>query len=380
MSNRVIQLFSAIALFALLGLTACGSFFDQYHSCGTCTIPTFLFSTELNTVSGFTLSASGAPSLIASQAAPNSSEGIIVDKSASFLFISDFQNGAVAAFTINPASGTLSAITGAPFAAGPAPGAGGLAIDPSTKFLYITQMNSAAVAGFTIAAGTGVLTPIPGSPFPTGNTPMQAIVDPSGRFLYVSNLNDAMGGISAYTINPTSGVLTAIAGSPFPTQAGFPGPNHMAIGAGGKFLYVAMSGTANANHGISAFTVDTSSGALTQIAGSPFPTGNDPQGMATDPGGKFLYTANIQDKTVSAFTIDSSSGTLTAVSGSPFTTQAAPAAVAIDPAGQFLFVGESANSGIEAFSINATTGGVSPISGSPFSTSGGVTNLAVGKP
>lgn len=379
MSNRVRQLFPLAGLAILLRLTGCGSFFDQHHSCGTCTVPTFLFSAQLNTVSGFTLSATGAPSLVGSQAGPNSSLGIVVDKSASFLFVSDFQNGAVDAFTINPTSGALSAVTGSPFVASPAPGVGGVAVDPSTKFLYVTQMNSSAVTAFTIAAGTGVLTPIPGSPFPAGKTPIQALVDPSGKFLYVSNLNDAMGGISGYTINPTSGVLTAIAGAPFPTQAGFPGPNHMAIGAGDKFLYVAMSGTANANHGISAFTVDPSSGALTQIAGSPFPTGNDPQGIATDPSGKFLYTANIQDKTVSAFTIDSS-GALTVVSGSPFTTQAAPAALAIDPAGQFLFVGESANSGMEAFNINATTGALTAVTGSPFTTGGAVSGLAAGKP
>jgi 6-phosphogluconolactonase (cycloisomerase 2 family) len=198
--------------------------------------------------------------------------------------------------------------------------------------------------------------------------------------LYVSNYNDAMGGISAYTINSTSGVLTPIAGSPFPTQANFPGPNRMAIGGGGKFLYVGMSGTVNANHGVSAFAIDSGTGALTPIAGSPFTTGNDPQGIAIDPSGKFLYTANSQDNTLSAFTIDASSGTLTAASGFPFATSAAPTALAIDPAGQFLYVGEAANNGIEAFGINATTGAVTPISGSPFSTGSGANDLAIGKP
>src|SRR5215469_14702286 len=256
MSHRVGKLFSAAALAALLGSTSCGSFFSRTHGCPTCTVPTFLFASQLNSVSGFTLSSSGVPSLAGSQTGPNSSEGMVVDKSASFLFVSDFQNGAVDAFTINSTSGSLSAVAGSPFSAGPAPGAGGLAVDPSTRFLYVTQMNSAAVAAFTIAAGTGVLTPIPGSPFPAASTPVQAIVDPSGRFLYVSNLNDAWGGISAYSIDSTSGALAPIAGSPFPTQTNFPGPNRMAIGGGGKFLYVGMSGTVNANNRVSAFAID----------------------------------------------------------------------------------------------------------------------------
>ena len=380
MSTRIQLLFFVAALSVLLMLAGCGSFFQQMHNCTTCTVPTFLFASELNSVSGFTLAASGAPSLVGSVAGPNSTEGIVVDKSASFLFVSDFQNGTVDAFTINPTSGSLSAVAGSPFSAGPAPGAGGLAVDPSTRFLYVTQMNSAAVAGFTIAAGTGVLTPIPGSPFPTGNTPIQAIVDPSGKFLYVSNLNDAFGGVSAYTIDSTSGALTPIAGSPFPAQTNFPGPNRMAIGGGGKFLYVGMSGTANPNNTVSAFAIDPNTGALTQITGSPFTTGSDPQDITTDPSGKFLYTANSQDTTLSGFTIDSSSGTLTPISGFPFATLAAPAALAIDPAGQFLYVGESSTKGIEALSINTTTGAVTAISGSPFSPGSAVSGLAAGKP
>ena len=380
MSNWVRTLFLVATLSVLFQASGCGSFFQQHHSCTTCTVPSFLFASEFNSVSGFTLAASGAPSPAGSVAGPNSTEGIIVDKSATFLFVSDFQNGTVDALTIDPASGSLSAVTGSPFSAGPAPGAGGLALDPSTRFLYVTQMNSAAVAGFTIAAGTGVLTPIPGSPFPAANTPVQAIVDPSGKFLYVSNLNDAFGGISAYTIDSTSGALTPIAGSPFPTQTNFPGPNRMAIGGGGKFLYVGMSGTVNANNAVSAFSIDATTGALRQIAGSPFATGNNPQGITADPSGSFLYTANSNDSTVSAFTIDGPSGTLTPISGSPFPTLASPAALAIDPAGQFLYVGEPSTKGIEAFSINATTGVVTLIAGSPFAPGSTVSGLAAGKP
>jgi 6-phosphogluconolactonase (cycloisomerase 2 family) len=241
-------------------------------------------------------------------------------------------------------------------------------------------MNSSQVAGFTIAPGTGVLTAIPGSPFPAGDTPIQAIVDPTGKFLYVSNLNDALGGISAYTINSTTGALSAITGSPFPTQSNSPGPNRMAIGGGGTFLYVGMSGTVNANNSVSAFAIDPNSGALTQITGSPFPAGNDPQGIATDPSGKFLYTANIQDSTLSGFTIDGSSGTLTKISGFPYATAAAPAALAIDPGGQFLYVGENSTTGIEAFTINGTSGVISPIAGSPFAPGSAVNGLAAGRP
>jgi len=380
MSKHLMHLSFVIVLALMLLQAGCGSFFDQHHGCGACAAPTFLFASELNSISGFTVATSGIPSPAGNVAGPNSTEGILVDRSSLFLFVSDFQNSAVDAFTINLGSGALSPVAGSPFSAGPAPGAGGLAVDPSTKFLYVTQMNSSAVAGFTITAGAGVLAPIPGSPFPAGDTPIQAIVDPSGKFLYVSNLNDSFGGISAYTIDSTSGALTPITGSPFPTQSNFPGPNRMAIGGGGMFLYVGMSGTTNANNGISAFSINPNTGALTQITGSPFPAGNDPQGIATDPSGKFLYTANSQDNTVSAFTIDGSSGTLTPVSGSPYATKAGPEALAIDPGGQFLYVGENSTTGIEAFTIDATSGGVTSMAGSPFAPGSTVNGLAVGRP
>ncbi len=243
----------------------------------------------------------------------------------------------------------LTGIVESPFSAGSP--TGGIAVDPATKFLYVTLVNTAQVAGFTINSN-GALTPIPNSPFPAGNTPFQAVVDPTGTFLYVSNLNDSMGGISAYTIDPASGALTAVAGSPFPTQVNFPGPHGLAIGAGGKFLYVGMSGSVNANHVVSAFSIDPATGKLTQLAGSPFPTGNDPQGVATDPTGKFLFTANAGDSTVSAFTIDATSGGLTAV-GSPFALQGAPDGLAVDPTGGFLLVATSGNNGLAVFSVNA---------------------------
>jgi 6-phosphogluconolactonase (cycloisomerase 2 family) len=133
----------------------------------------------------------------------------------------------------------------------------------------------------------------------------------------------------------------------------------------------------NANNGISVFSIDASSGVLTQIAGSPFTTGSEPIRVVADPSGKFLFTANQQDKNVSCFSIDGTSGALTPVSGSPFATPAAPEAVAISADGAFLYVGAS---GLSAFSINGSTGALTPISGSPFSTGQNFIGLAVARP
>jgi 6-phosphogluconolactonase len=43
-------------------------------------------------------------------------------------------------------------------------------------------------------------------------------MDPLGRFLYVADFNGGInaGNISAFTVNATTGALTPVAGSPFP--------------------------------------------------------------------------------------------------------------------------------------------------------------------
>src|SRR3954464_6008215 len=60
---------------------------------------------------------------------------------------------------------------------------------------------------------------------------------------------------------------------------------------------------------VSVFTMSTSTGALTEITGSPFPTGTQPQALVIALG-KFLYVANAGSSTVSGFSIGPG-GTLT---------------------------------------------------------------------
>ena len=82
--------------------------------------------------------------------------------------------------------------------------------------------------------------------------------------------------------------------------------------------------------GTSAYTINSSTGALRAVAGSPFATGSSPFSAAVDPSGQFAYVANDADNTVSAYAVvNSSAGALRAVSGSPFAAGLAPALVAI---------------------------------------------------
>ena len=296
----------------------------------------------------------------------------MADPQLRFLFVSDFTGNLVRVFSLNTSNGRLTEATGSPFpldASGPR----GLVTDAGGKFLFVADFNSNEISVFNIGS-SGALARVTGSPFFVvgGSSPGFLLLHPSGNFLYVSNLNSPTGAISDFSINATTGALTQISGSPFPTAGSSPGPSIMASDPAGKFLYVSLSGTASANNQVAAFTVNSSTGALTPIAGSPVTVGRDPQGLAVTPDGKFLFIANFLDNTISAFSIDVASGVLTPTAGSPFMANNGPSKVAIDPSGKFLDVTNNVGGDISVFtinaSINAATGLLSPIGGSPFGT------------
>jgi len=79
--------------------------------------------------------------------------------------------------------------------------------------------------------------------------------------------------VSVYTIDTTTGTLSAVAGSPFP---GGTDPSLVSIGPMDRFVYVVNEGSAN----VSEFTLE-STGALTPLGGSPVPVLNNPSYMAT---------------------------------------------------------------------------------------------------
>jgi 6-phosphogluconolactonase len=326
-----------------LGLAGCSGSYSHTPppGCGNNCPPSpeFLYATSPDHILAFTIDQStgalGSPSAIAG---PNQSTGMVSTVTLGHLYVSDFLNDTVDGFSVNATSGALTAMLGSPFpVGGTPPGAGGLsAIVPAGNYLYATDLNAGKVAGFAFDSASGKLTAVPGSPFAAGNTPVHAEqAGFQGKFLYVSNLNDSAGGISAYTIDFNTGALTPIPGSPFPTGAAgsFPGPSALVVN--GNFLYVALAGTVNANNKIVAFAIDPNTGVLSAVPGSPFLTGADPLYMALVPvpsvglPGAFLYTANIHDNTISAFTVNLNTGVLTPVSGAPYSGASTLAGLAV---------------------------------------------------
>ncbi len=355
----------------LLGITLFSSLaFAQTEIAVSCPCKEYAYSPNLNQVTGFHVNVpGGALSSPSDVSGPNDAGGSVADPSAKFLYVSDFTGNAIDGFRIDPATGELTPISGSPFPVGSGNGPSGMAIDSAGKFLFLAHANLNGVFAFIRNKSTGSLTVVSGSPFAAGNTPRHVIVHPSGKFLYASNYNDSMGSISAYQIDAVTGALSEIVGSPFATRAGFPGPAELAIGPKGKFLYVGLGGTVNANHFVAAFSINTSTGALTPVPGSPFTTGKGPFSVAVSPSGKYLYTGNSFGNNVSAFVINPATGALRRVSGSPFPTHALsgfPFAIAIDRSGGLLYTANQSSNNISGFKINRKTGALTRVVGSPF--------------
>ena len=351
-------------------------------TCDNCPAPPeFLYATSPGAIVGFKIDQStGALGSPLTMAGPSQSLGMAAAITFGRLYVSDFVNNTLQGFSINSSTGGLNAIPGSPFSlGGTPPGAGGVSpFVSSGSYLYVTNLNAGVVAGLTDESPTGALNTVPGSPFPAGDTPVEAVVAGSqNQFLYVSNLNDSAVGISAFTIDFNTGALTPMPGSPYATGAAgsFPGPSALAISGNDQTLYVGLVGTTNANNKIAAFAIDANTGALTPIPGSPFTTGNAPQYMAIVPvtfvaGTEFLYTANVQDKTISGFIVDGNSGSLTPLSGSPYHGATSLGDLAVTPtstsANFFLYAADPQAKTVLAFTIDGTTGALTPVSGSPF--------------
>jgi len=277
-----------------------------------------------------------------------------------FAFVSNEDSNNLNAYSIDGGTGALTQVTGSPFAGDTGPR--GVAVDPSGKFLYMANESSNDISAYTINASSGALTPVPGSPFAEGEEeenygPRGVAVDPSGKFLYVAN--EVGNNVSAFSIDATSGALTQITGSPFAAETG---PRGVAVDPSGKYVYVT-------NHGdddVSAYSITAATGALTPVPGSAFETGDTPFDVVVDPSGKFVYVTNHLSGNVSAYTLAAATGALTPVPGSPFTAGSEPHGVAVDPSGKFVYVANHASNNVSAYSINAASGALTELAGSPF--------------
>lgn len=268
-------------------------------------------------------------------------EGLVIHPSKKYLYATNAQNNNVSLFTV-AISGALSEVT--PRAnAGTGPTV--LAMDPAGKYLFVGNSGSFDLSVFSIDQSRGTLTQV-GSNVALGISPLNLTVSPNGNFLYVTG-GGQPGFIEAFSIN--AGALTQIPTSPYTTGQD---PAGLVIAPGGGFLYTANK----LDSTISEFAI-AADGSLSPVAGSPIGlTTTSPLAMVFDHSGKFMFVASNQSPGLILVFSVGSNGALNQLANSQIGTGAQPNFIAIDAGGKFVFVGNQSTPKIQSFSLDTNSG------------------------
>ncbi len=314
-----------------------------------------------------------------------------------FAYTVDQVSGSVSSFAIASNTGALNAVNtvSTPFPTSAPTGVAYVVLPAGAgTYVYVADSGSADVSIYSADSTTGTLTPAvpasvstgtaPATPTTVGSTPQSATVDPSGKFLLVADNQNAYGDttnppddtgvIVVFAIDQTTGALTPVAGSPFPTEQGAPPPpgaSPVYVTVDPSNLYAFASNQFDPTNGVAGFTFNSpvTSGNLTPTTQGSVVTGANPVWITVDPLDRFVYVSNQSDGTISGYSLNAATGALTALAGSPFSlgAGASTGAIAIDYTGRFLYVADSAHNTLLGFSISAA-GALTALPGSPYST------------
>jgi DNA-binding beta-propeller fold protein YncE len=147
---------------------------------------------------------------------------------------------------------------------------------------------------------------------------MAVAINRDGKYLYV--LNQSAGTVSAFAIDSVTGELRGVPGSPF---AGAGSTTSMVVDPPGKRLY------AGNQTAVVAYRVFDSKGTLQLLRQSPFAGVSDALGLGFDLADSFLYVANNSGNTVSGFQADKNNGNLRLLSDSPYPAGNNPTSVTV---------------------------------------------------
>jgi large repetitive protein len=207
----------------------------------------------------------------------------------------------------------------------------------------------------------------------------------SGTYVYVNNNVDGPNSVSAFCVG-SGGTLTAVVGSPFLTGGtgnGFAyyGSNGIAASVVGNFLYASDT----ESNDIAAFSINTSTGVLSPVSGSPFVYGEEESNtggisLAITPNGQILYAGDTGTGDIWGFSITQSgenAGALTALTPAAgvapplytFASPVVPDGINVTRDGNYLAVALVGELAVAMFQIQSG-GTLVPVANSPFAAPG----------
>jgi uncharacterized repeat protein (TIGR01451 family) len=250
------------------------------------------------------------------------------------LYAANLVSSTITVFSINPATGVLTAV-GSPV---PVPGSDNMnfSCSPDGRFLYVARGGSLTISVFSRAAD-GSLTFV--QEVPSGVL-SDIKVSPNGSFLLGTESSRRT--VVSFTINQADGTLTL--GSLVSTGLT---PLEIEINCASTLAFVGTT------FGVHVFNIGAG-GTLTEVLGSPFSTLDGPDlNVQLSPDERFLFVSHLGSNSVSVMSVGAT-GTLTEITGSPFANTGGvfPQAAVTNATGTCLFA-LNRDVGATAFSIAA---------------------------
>jgi 6-phosphogluconolactonase len=274
----------------------------------------------------------------------------------------DFCFGLVNQYDVDPSSGALSPKTVATVDSGP--GALGVAVTPDGRSAYVTSVSDGTVFQYDIAPTTGALSPKTPASVDAGFCSWGIAMSPDGASAYVVDDCDLPGGgVRQFNVDPITGALSPK--TPPAVLAGR-GPRSIAVSSDGRSAYVtnesAQNGTAT---GVSQYSIDPLSGALSPKSPATVATGPGPVGVDVTPDGRSAYVTSVGSASVFQYDIDRSTGALSAKAPPAVAAGGFPWDVAVTSDGRSAYVTNQTSGNVSQYDVNPSSGALSPKPSAP---------------
>lgn len=199
--------------------------------------------------------------------------------------------------------------------------------------LYTLDAATNSIFPYSINSSTGQLTQTTNSEQFITNAGRLTSINAGGSYIYLTDAAPVVqngqvvspgGQILPFTPG-TNCSLNSLTGGPVNNLPLTSNPVWSLTDNRGKYLYVVNQSTTNSNNAnstISAFSIESTTGKLQQVADpiNPYPTGSGPVCMAEDPTSQYVYTSNSVDGTITGKRIRNDTGQLEDLTrGSKFT-------------------------------------------------------------
>lgn len=180
--------------------------------------------------------------------------------------------------------------------------------DPSNRFALSADLGTDQILVYALGGPAGALTPaaVPAIALRPGAGPRHLAFHPAGRFVYVTDELDLT--IGVFRFDPQTGALAAVQTVPAVSgpSAGERTTADLHVAPSGRFLYASVRG----DDSLVVFAIDQATGMLTPVQ-RVSTGGHWPRNFGLDPSGRFLYAANQRSDSIVGFRVDPASGRLT---------------------------------------------------------------------